>query len=66
LANTTALTFAPSYARYIRWTEGNHPEVLTARDIDSMMASGAHFARKFDELIDSSVLDELDELSKAK
>jgi hypothetical protein len=67
LANTTALTFAPGYDRYIRRTEGSpHPVVLTSQDIDSMMASGAHFARKFDELIDSSVLDELDQLSKAK
>ena len=50
LRNTTGLTFAPGDARYIRWTEGEaHPEVLTVGDLDGMVASGAHFGRKFDD-----------------
>ncbi len=66
LRNDTALTFAPGDARYIRWTEGEaHPEVLTISDLDSMVASGAHFGRKFDEDVDSSVLDRLDSLSRS-
>jgi hypothetical protein len=64
LRNATGLTFAPGDARYIRWTEGDaHPEMLTVGDLDSMIASGTHFARKFDEDVDSSVLDRLDLLS---
>lgn len=64
LRNTTGLTFAPGYARYIRWAEGQaHPEVLTVSDLDGMVASGAHFGRKFDDAVDASVLDRLDVLS---
>ena len=64
LRNTTGLSFAPDYARYIRWTEGQpHPEVLTVSDLDGMVASGAHFGRKFDDAVDASVLDRLDVLS---
>jgi hypothetical protein len=63
LRNTAGLTFAPGYARYIRWTdEQAHPEVLTVSDLDGMVASGAHFGRKFDEAVDASVLDRLDAL----
>ncbi len=29
-------------------------------DLPMLMTSGAHFARKFDEPVDASVLDELD------
>jgi Core-2/I-Branching enzyme len=66
LGNATDLTFACGNARYIRWTEGEaHPAVLTVADLDSMVASGAHFARKFDEEFDSSVLDRLDVLSRS-
>lgn len=66
LHNATGLTFAPGYARYVRWTEGEpHPEVLTVNDLESMVASGAHFGRKFDEVVDSSVLDRLDVLSRS-
>jgi hypothetical protein len=66
LRNAPGLTFAPGAARYVRFAEGApHPEVLTVRDLDSMIASGAHFGRKFDEDVDSSVLDRLDLLSRS-
>ncbi len=66
LRNANCLTFAPGDARYMRWTEGEpHPDVLRLGDLDSMVASGAHFARKFDELVDSTVLDRLDMLSRS-
>ena len=66
LRNATGLSFAPGDARCIHWTQGEaHPEVLTAADLDGMVASGAHFGRKFDELVDSSVLDRLDVLSRS-
>jgi hypothetical protein len=64
LRNANRLAFAPSYARYIRWVDGEpHPELLTVADLISMVASGAHFGRKFDEDVDSAVLDQLDRLS---
>ena len=66
LRNANGLTFAPGGARYMRWTEGEpHPDVLRLGDLDSMVASGAPFGRKFDELVDSSVLDRLDVLSRS-
>ena len=66
LHNASGLTFAPTYARYIRWTEGEpHPEVLSLDDIGGMVVSGAHFGRKFDEDVDSRVLDRLDLLSRS-
>ena len=38
-----------------------HPDTLTSRDLDRILASGADFARKFDAELDSEVLDRLDE-----
>jgi len=65
LKNTKELTFAPDNARFIRWGQRKaSPDVLTADDLEVMISSGARFARKFDELVDSSVLDHLDLLSK--
>lgn len=37
-----------------------HPAVLTLRQLDRMLSSGCHFARKFDARVDATVLDELD------
>jgi hypothetical protein len=66
LKNTMGLTFAPDNARFIRWGQRiAGPDLLTADDLDVMVASGAWFARKFDELVDSSVLDHLDMLSNS-
>lgn len=64
LANTEGLSFAPHNARYIRWEgESESPVVLTSADLHAAIASGSHFARKFDQSVDSAVLDELDHLS---
>ena len=38
-----------------------HPDTLTSRDYERLLASGADFARKFDAALDSRVLDLLDE-----
>jgi hypothetical protein len=38
-----------------------HPDTLTSKDYDRLLASGADFARKFDVTSDSRVLDMLDE-----
>lgn len=65
LGNTTGLRVAPRDPWFVRHPlEASHPDVLTSSDIDTLMASGAIFARKFDESIDSSVLDRLDVLSR--
>ena len=64
LRNATGLTFALGNSRYMHWIEGEaHPELLTSSDLDDMVASGARFGRKFDEVVDSSVLDRLDALA---
>lgn len=61
LRNANGLRFAPGNARYLRFSEAElHPEVLTAADLGSMVSSGAHFGRKFDDEVDSSVLEYLD------
>jgi hypothetical protein len=47
--------------RFILWQRGSpHPNTLTMADLPAMRASGKLFARKFDEDIDPTVLDELD------
>lgn len=49
--------------RYVRFPIGGapHPEILTIRDLEPMLASGKHFARKFDVAVDGTILDVLDE-----
>ena len=49
------------YKRYIVWRPGtSHPEILRVTDFDRIIASSAHFARKFDISVDAQVLDMLD------
>ena len=62
---TRGLTFAPGEARYVRWEDKDNPELLTGKDLAAITGSGAHFARKFDELVDRSVLDQLDLIGKS-
>lgn len=46
--------------RYIDWEEQNaHPRILTMEDHESLIRSGHFFARKFDESVDSQILDRL-------
>ncbi|MGN7785718.1 beta-1,6-N-acetylglucosaminyltransferase [Niabella sp. 22666] len=46
--------------RYIDWEEQNaHPKILQMEDYDRLIGSGHFFARKFDESVDSQVLDRL-------
>jgi hypothetical protein len=62
LCNAPGLRFAPGNGRFIRWGQAvkEHPDILTVDDLAAIVASGAHFARKFDADIDSEVLDLLD------
>jgi hypothetical protein len=46
---------------HIRWPGGTgHPKILTRRDLDEIVSSGAMFARKFDPAVDGEVLDLID------
>ncbi|HEU4421598.1 MAG TPA: beta-1,6-N-acetylglucosaminyltransferase [Pilimelia sp.] len=53
---------APDCKRYFDFqgSEFNHPKVLTREDLPRALASGAHFARKFDYERDPELLDMLD------
>jgi hypothetical protein len=48
--------------RYVQWSceDGGHPDLLRAADMPAALASGCHFARKFDTRIDREVLDIVD------
>jgi hypothetical protein len=72
LYNTKGLTFAGHDRRYIRWDDrqvwtgrsdstAGSPDILMSKDLEALLASGADFGRKFDDHVDSSVLDRLDE-----
>jgi hypothetical protein len=53
--------------RYIDWSEGRaSPRILTSDDLDSLLASGDLFARKFDARVDERVLDMLDASIEAR
>jgi len=46
--------------RYLDWTRRPAPAILDQRDLPALLASGKLFARKFDERVDSAILDQLD------
>lgn len=58
LANTPGLRLAQENFRFVRWGLSSHPRELAESDLPEMLASGAHFARKFAP--DAPVLDRLD------
>lgn len=62
LVNSKEFRIIPDGKRYIDWsgTRNNHPKTLGVADIPAMLASGAHWARKFDSMADPEVLDILD------
>jgi hypothetical protein len=56
-----ALRIADGTRRFSRWAPGApHPAVLGLDDLEAALASGADFARKFDDEADPRVLDALD------
>lgn len=60
LGNAPELRLSQRSLRYVDWTERrSNPKVLTMADLDSLKASSAHFARKFDSRVDSEVLEHL-------
>lgn len=61
LANSPDLKLSQNFLRYIDWTENlSNPKILTFEDLPRLMESSAHFARKFDERVDSAILDKVD------
>jgi len=49
--------------RYIDWSEGNaSPKTFKMEDLPTLLSSGKLFARKFNETVDSKVLNALDSL----
>lgn len=64
LANAPHLKLQNDRRRYIDWSSGGcHPKTLLMEDLPNLLASSAHFARKFDIDIDSNILDELDQIT---
>lgn len=57
LCNDKSLLWENRTFRYAQW-DGAHPIDLTEHDLDAILASGAHFSRKFRE--DDPVLDQID------
>jgi hypothetical protein len=62
LVNSGKFRFVPDSKHYIDLSQSrnNHSKVLGMVDLPSMLASEAHWARKFDPSFDSAVLDVLD------
>jgi hypothetical protein len=58
------LAIAPDNSRYEIWEDSDsplHPDTLTVDRLDEILSCGKHFARKFDEQLDSEVLDRIDD-----
>lgn len=63
LVNSGKFRFVPDGKHYIDFSRShnNHPKTLGVDDVPVMLASGAHWARKFDPGFDSEVFDVLDQ-----
>jgi hypothetical protein len=68
LLNDPALTVALDNRRFSSFAGPGtaHPDVLTSADVERAIASGADFARKFDEGVDAGALDLLDRRLRAQ
>lgn len=61
VANDPTLGVGPA-PRLQGFEEGSpHPRTFRAQDVERLLSSGMHFARKFDEEVDARALDALDE-----
>lgn len=58
LGNAPGLRICPEIKHYIQWDSGNHPRMIGLQDLQLLLDSKAHFARKF--AAGSPVLDALD------
>ncbi|NEO00078.1 MAG: hypothetical protein F6K50_32805, partial [Moorea sp. SIO3I7] len=59
LLNQSMLKIVNDNKRYISWTPP-YPAIMGVQDFESMITSGKHFARKFDDKVDAKVIDMLD------
>lgn len=65
LANAPGLKLSKNNWRYVNWKEITpSPEILTHEDLPKLLATPAHFARKFDPEVDAKILDELDAITQ--
>jgi hypothetical protein len=62
LANDPRLRISGDIRRYTVWDgpQATSPSILTLDHLEGLLRSGCDFARKFDETVDSAVLDEID------
>jgi hypothetical protein len=67
LVNSGKFSFVPDSRRYIDWTGCTHlsPRTLGLEDVDKMLASDAHWARKLDLSAGAEVFDRLDQRVRA-
>ena len=67
LAGEPGVTIARDDLRFVSFAGPGvpHPDVLRSHDLDRLLDSGKHFARKFDIEVDAGVLDALDERRRA-
>jgi hypothetical protein len=63
LVNSGKFRLVPDCKRYFDYSQSrhNHPKTLGMSDLNAMLSSGAHWARKFDPERDADVLDALDQ-----
>ena len=63
LVNSGRFSLTPDYKRYIDWTgcTHTHPRTLGIEDVDKLLASDAHWARKLDLDKDPELFDLLDQ-----
>ena len=63
LANSGRFNLDPDYKRYIDWTgcTHTHPRTLGMEDLDQLLGSDAHWARKLDLDRDPQLFDVLDQ-----
>jgi hypothetical protein len=54
-------TIVRDHKRKIVWAGGWHPKTFTIADKDELLASDAFFARKFDEQLDATIFDAIDQ-----
>ena len=68
ICNARQLKVESRDLHFVRWTDpqSGHPDVLTTDDLHPLAASPAFFARKFDIVQDTKILDELDALMNSR
>jgi hypothetical protein len=66
LVNAGMFTFIADSKRYIDWSgsKHNHPRILGMEDLDALLASDAHWARKLDLAGDARLFDILDQRNR--